>query len=34
MKKTAAAETETARITGEKNLPLSVEKIVHFVIME
>lgn len=34
MKKTAAAETETARITGEKNLPLSVEKIVRFVIME
>jgi vacuolar-type H+-ATPase subunit H len=34
MKKASAAETEGARIKGEKNLQSAVEKIVGFVIME
>jgi hypothetical protein len=34
MKKAAAAETNTARVKGEKNLPLATDKIVSYVIME
>ena len=34
MKKAAAAETEAARVKGEKNLPLATDKIVSYVIME
>ncbi len=34
MKKAAAAETDAARVKGEKNLPLATEKIVSYVIME
>ena len=34
MKKTAATETENARVNGEKNLPSAVKKIVSYVIME
>ncbi|MDD1696188.1 MAG: hypothetical protein LUQ54_04745 [Methanoregula sp.] len=34
MKKTAAAETEAARVKGERNLLLASDKIVSYVIME
>jgi hypothetical protein len=34
MKKAAVAETEAARIKGEKNLPLATDKIVSYVIIE
>jgi hypothetical protein len=34
MKKTAATETENARVKGERNLPSAVKKIVSYVIME
>jgi len=34
MKKTAAAEAEAARVKGERNLPLAVNKIVSYVTME
>jgi hypothetical protein len=34
MKKAAAAETNAARVKGEKNLPLATDKIVSYVIME
>jgi hypothetical protein len=34
MKKAAAAETNDARVKGEKNLPLATDKIVSYVIME
>jgi hypothetical protein len=34
MKKAAAAETNAARVKGEKNLPLATDKIISYVIME
>jgi hypothetical protein len=34
MKNAAAAETDAARLKGEKNLPVATDKIVHYVIME
>jgi hypothetical protein len=34
MKKAATAETDAARVKGEKNLPLTTDKIVNYVIME
>jgi vacuolar-type H+-ATPase subunit H len=34
MKNAAAAETNAARVKGEKNLPLATDKIVSYVIME
>jgi vacuolar-type H+-ATPase subunit H len=34
MKKASAAETEAARVKGERNLPLTTDKIVSYVIME
>ena len=34
VKKEAAAETNAARVKGEKNLPLATDKIVSYVIME
>jgi hypothetical protein len=34
MKKAAAAETDAARVKGEKNLPLTIDKIVSYVIIE
>jgi hypothetical protein len=34
MKKAAAAQTETAKLLGERNLPLATDKIVSYVIME
>jgi len=34
MKKAAAAQTETAKLRGERNLPLATDKIVSYVIME
>jgi vacuolar-type H+-ATPase subunit H len=34
MKKAATAETENARVKGERNLPSAVKKIVSYVIME
>jgi vacuolar-type H+-ATPase subunit H len=34
MKKASVIETEAARVTGEKNLPPAVEKIVGYVTME
>ena len=34
MKKAAVAQTETAKLRGERNLPLATDKIVSYVIME
>jgi hypothetical protein len=34
MKKASVAETDAARMKGEKNLPLATDKIVSYVIME
>jgi hypothetical protein len=34
MKKASVAETDAARVKGEKNLPLATDKIVSYVIME
>jgi hypothetical protein len=34
MKKAAVAETDAARVKGEKNLPLATDKIVRYVIIE